>query len=399
MRAGSPRLLREINDRVAIEAMLAGGPLTRAELETLIGLSKPATAQLLARLESEGTVRRCGLRGGGRGPRAQLWRVNGALAHVAAVDLTPRTVDVAVADIAGAVLAEHRAPMPRGRGADVLSAFVAALDHAAAMASLTRADLRHVVVGSPGAVDPRTGRLGFAPHLPGWEGFDVPGRLRELLGGDHVDVVVENDVNLLAAEEMATGRAVDARDFVLLCLTPGVGSAVVINRTVLRGATGGAGEIDWMRVPDRADRDTGVDRRGARFGDLLGSAAVSRLAQAHGLPAGGGWAVLRRALATGPAGRPFLTDLARRVATGIAGVVSVVDPELVLLSVGVGEPGVRVLCDLVADELHRMVVPRTPVEPARAGAGAVRSGALRSALALARERVFGLPAVPPSVPR
>src|SRR5688500_13721318 len=87
MRAGSPRLLREINDRAAIEALLRNGPLTRAELEGIIGLSKPATAQLLTRLEEEGTVLRTGLRGGGRGPRAQLWTVNGALAHVAAVDL------------------------------------------------------------------------------------------------------------------------------------------------------------------------------------------------------------------------------------------------------------------------------------------------------------------------
>jgi DNA-binding Lrp family transcriptional regulator len=84
MRAGSPRLLREINDRAAIEALLRNGPLTRSELEGLIGLSKPATAQLLTRLETAGTVVRNGLRGGGRGPRAQLWSVNGALAHIAA---------------------------------------------------------------------------------------------------------------------------------------------------------------------------------------------------------------------------------------------------------------------------------------------------------------------------
>ncbi len=50
MRAGSPRLLREINDRAAIDALLRNGPLTRSELEGIIGLSKPATAQLLTRI-------------------------------------------------------------------------------------------------------------------------------------------------------------------------------------------------------------------------------------------------------------------------------------------------------------------------------------------------------------
>ena len=88
-RTGSPRLLREINDRAAIETLLRGGAMTRAELEEVIGLSKPATAQLLARLEEDGMVVRTGLRGGGRGPRAQMWAVNGGVGYVAAVALTP----------------------------------------------------------------------------------------------------------------------------------------------------------------------------------------------------------------------------------------------------------------------------------------------------------------------
>src|SRR5258708_2878761 len=101
-----------MNDRAAIDALLREGPLTRSELEYSIGLSKAATAQLLAWLEQEGIVVKTGVRSGGRGPRAQLWRVNGTLAYAAAVDLTSREADVVVADITGAVLAEHRVPVP-----------------------------------------------------------------------------------------------------------------------------------------------------------------------------------------------------------------------------------------------------------------------------------------------
>src|SRR5690349_4469139 len=95
-RAGSPQLLRRVNDAAALRALLADGPATRLELESRIGLSKPATAELLLRLESDGQVRRAGLREGGKGPKAQLWTINAAIAHVAAVDLTPHSVDVAV---------------------------------------------------------------------------------------------------------------------------------------------------------------------------------------------------------------------------------------------------------------------------------------------------------------
>lgn len=386
MRAGSPRLLREINDRAAIDALLRNGPLTRSELENIIGLSKPATAQLLTRLEQDDIVRRDGLRGGGRGPRAQLWSVNGALAHVAAVDLTPDTVDVAVADISGKTLTEHHAIMPKG--GDVLTAFTQAIDKAVADAQLSLSDLHHVVVGSPGAVDPATGELGFAPHLPGWEGFDVPGRLTALLG---TSVTVENDVNLVALEEMISGRAVDVRDFVLVWPVDATGAAVVVNRVLLRGATGGAGEIDWMRVPDLALQDTGVGKEGGRYGELLSSPAVTKLARAHGIAARNALGAVTKALSSGAAGREFLTDLARRIAAGVAGVVAVVDPELVLLSGEVAHAGGTVLCELVAAELRHLVIPRTPVELGMVSGHAVRAGALHSALAVIREQVFGLP--------
>ncbi|MEU5694721.1 ROK family transcriptional regulator [Actinosynnema sp. NPDC020468] len=386
MRAGSPRLLREINDRAAIEALLRNGPLTRAELEGIIGLSKPATAQLLTRLETEGTVLRNGLRGGGRGPRAQLWTVNGALAHVAAIDLTPDQVDVAIADISGTILTEHSAPMPR---TGVLEPFHGAVAKAAGQVGLSPDELHHVVVGSPGAVDPATGRLSYAPHMPGWEGFDIPGRLHELIGAP---VTVENDVNLVALEEMIAGRATGVRDFVLLWPADAVGAAVVVNGVLLRGHTGGAGEIDAMQIPDHAHADTGTTRAGGRYGDLLDNAAIVRLARAHGVSARTGQAAVRKALGEGPAGREFLVDLARRVATGVANVVSVLDPELVLLAGDIAQAGGATLADLVASELRRLVVPRTPVHSAMVTGKPVRSGALHSALSVAREQVFGLPA-------
>jgi len=389
MRAGSPRLLREINNRAAIEALLRSGPLTRAELEGLIGLSKPATAQLLTRLEESETVLRNGLRGGGRGPRAQLWSVNGALAYVAAVDLTPDNVDVAIADISGALLTEHSAPMPKGGTDEVLAAFCSAVRKAAGQAGLAPQSLHHVVVGSPGAVDPSSGQLNHAPHLPGWEGFDLPGRLRELLG---TTVTVENDVNLVAVEEMIAGRATEVRDFVLVWPADAVGAAVVINGALLRGATGGAGEVDGLRIPDRAVAETGTDRFGGRFGDLLDNAALVKLARAHGLSARTGHAAVHQALSSGTAGREFLVDLARRIATGVAGVVSVLDPQLVLLSGEIAQAGGTTLADLVAAELRRLVVPRTPVQLALVTGKPVRSGALHSALSVAREQVFGLPA-------
>ncbi len=385
MRAGSPRMLREINDRAAIEVLLREGPLTRAELELAIGLSKPATAQLLTRLELDDLVVKAGVRGGGRGPRAQLWAANGGLAFVAAVDLTPHVADFVVADVAGIVLAEYRTPLPVHAGADVVGTFGEALQKVAEEAGIQRTDLAHVVIGAQGAFDPRTGLLSSAPHIPGWLGFDVPQKLSDELG---VDVLIENDVNLVAVEEMSVGMAQDVDDFVMVWLSEGVGGAVVIGRRLLRGATGGGGEIDWMRVPDPATVDTGDDwpAAGARFGNLVDSPAICRLAAAHGIEAETAWEAVEKA----GKGHPFLDDLARRVAGGVANLVAVADPQLVLLCGDTSRAGGEEFAALVQEKLHELVLPRTPVGCASVQGNAVRAGALQSALARTREDVFGV---------
>ncbi|MEU3650384.1 ROK family transcriptional regulator [Lentzea sp. NPDC034063] len=372
-RTGSPRLLREINDRAAIETLLRSGAMTRAELEEVIGLSKPATAQLLARLEEDGMVVRTGLRGGGRGPRAQMWAVNGGVGYVAAVALTAELIDVAIADITGSLLAEHSAPMPKE---NTLQAFRETVQKATALAGLKLDALAHVVVGTPGAVDPSTGHLGFAPHLPGLVDVDLPSTLRELFG---TSVSIENDINLAALEEMSSGKAAGVRNFVLFWPADEIGSAVVVNGVLLRGVTGGAGEIDSMQVP------------GGRYGDQVDSDAIVELAAEYGIKESSGLEAVAHALNAGTEGRAFLTVLAHRIALGLANVVCVLDPELVLLSGGVAHAGGETLCDLVAAELLKLVVPRTPVYLAQITANPVRSGALHSALAVAREQVFGLP--------
>src|SRR3954467_517087 len=83
---GTPRLLRALNDRAALELLLTRGPLTRAQLGEMTGLSKVTASQLVERLEQRGLVRRVGEQAGGRGPNAQLYAVTPGSAHVVGVE-------------------------------------------------------------------------------------------------------------------------------------------------------------------------------------------------------------------------------------------------------------------------------------------------------------------------
>lgn len=243
--AGTPSLLRAINDRAALMVLLERGPLTRPELGALTGLSKPTASQLLARLQEAGLVVLDGIREGLPGRTAELYRINPRAAHVAALDVTPARIAAAVADVTGAVVAEHRLATPGRAGGDVVERVRAALTGACGPAGLDPTELSRVVVGIGGAVDPSTGRLGYAAHIPGWHIPDLIGTLRDGIG---VPIDVENDVNLVAQAERSRGSARGHQDYVLLWADEGIGAALVIGGRLHRGATGGAGEVGYMPV-------------------------------------------------------------------------------------------------------------------------------------------------------
>ncbi|MGI5201109.1 ROK family protein [Spirillospora sp. CA-108201] len=394
---GTPSLLRAINDRAALEALLARGPLTRPQISDLTGLSKPTASQLLARLEQAGLVVRHGVREGLPGRTAGLYRINGAAAHVAGADVTPARIRVSVADLAGTVVGEHTLPTPGRTGVDVVARMAAALDGAAAAAGLTRDRLDRAVVGIQGAVDPATGRLGYASHIPGWH---IPHLVDTLAGGLGVRVAIENDVNLAALAERAGVRAEGASDFVLLWVADGVGMAVVLNGTLHRGATGGAGEIGYMpAVGAPLMRDVRRTHTGGVH-SLTGGAAVLKLMREHGFRGRDAATALSRAAAdvetagrrtatdAGARAERALTELATRLGATLATVVAVLDPGLVVLTGEVLRAGGEPLRARVEQHLHSLTIPRPGVRLSTVQGNPVLAGALQQALRETRDEVF-----------
>ncbi|GAA1977849.1 ROK family transcriptional regulator [Catenulispora subtropica] len=382
---GTPRLLRSINDRSALELLLEHGPLTRTRIGALTGLSKPTASQLVDRLLTADLVVPAGTAAGGPGPSAQLYAVNPAAGYAGGVDVTHTRVTAAVADLAGQVVGEFEVPVVGRSAAGSVERVRDALHGAAEAAGVAPEAVRHVVIGVPGAPHPETGQLGFARDLPGWHGGNLA-RLRELLG---VRVEVENDVNLAAIAEQHHGQARGADDFVVLWLGNGIGLAIVQDGRFVRGASGGAGEIGYM--PVALDPDDPVLRAGAKpvkntFQNLAGRPAVLQLAREHGIRVTDHAEAVRRAVEVGDTA--MLTTLARRTARGLAPVLAVLDPSLVVLSGGTLRAGGDLLKDLIAHELHAVAVPRPTLAVSTVEGNPVLAGAIHGALRAVREDLF-----------
>ncbi|MFE0764890.1 ROK family transcriptional regulator [Streptomyces smyrnaeus] len=377
---GTPRVLRAMNDRAALDLLVAHGPLTRTRISELTGLSKPTASQLLGRLEETGLVRSRSKESGRPGPNALLYEIEPTAAHVAALSADPHGISAVVADITGSVVGRARveadsvAEDVRHRTAQLVKE---AVDGALREAGLGSTEPHTTVIGTPGAIDPQSGELRYAPHLPGWHSRTLRAELAEVLG---TPVTIENDVNLAAMAEQHAGAAQDHDDFTLVWVDNGTGAAIVVGGVLLRGATGGAGEIGYMPLPGAplargGPGEYAAANAGGGFQSLVSVPAVRRLAD--GKP-----------LAEALADLSVREETARRLANGIAAVVAVVDPQLVVLSGAVARTGGEELRALVERELTGLALPRPLLRLSEVADDPILGGALLSALAQARDEVF-----------
>ncbi|MFD4256673.1 ROK family transcriptional regulator [Streptomyces sp. NPDC058534] len=390
----SPSTARAINDRLALDLLQRQGPLTAGQLKQLTGLSRPTVADLVERLTASGLIEVAGESGEQRrGPNAKLYGIVAERAYLAALDVRTEGVAVLVSDLVGRVLAEASAPIDddSGTGPAVEQA-VGLVERAAKEAGADR--LHTVGIGAPGLIDPASGELRDSSGLPAWH-RRLTAALQEKF--PEARVGVENETNLAALAEQRDGAARDRDTFVLLWLGLGIGAAVVLDGTLRRGVSGGAGEIGFMPVPGTSGLPSATDCDGG-FHSVAGAAAVTALAAEHGLtasPAGPGphaAALVREAVrGSGPGAERFLDTLADRIVLGAAAVVSVLDPGCLVLAGEIGSAGADALATRVQHRLTRMSPLATEVRPSTLGGGAVLRGALLTARDRAQDDLFAPP--------
>jgi predicted NBD/HSP70 family sugar kinase len=391
-RPGTPSLLRELNDRSALELLLNGGPMTRAQLGEHTGLSKVTASQLLARLEDRGLVAVAGEQAGGRGPNAALYAVVPSSAYVAGLHVEQDEISAGVADVTGTVVtqisvnpAEAEDPVPLVRGAVMA---------ACESAGVAPEALRAFVIGTPGVLDPRTGDPRFAFNLPAWH----EGVLEALRNDLRRPVTLENDVNLAAMAERSVGAAIGVDDFVLVWIGVGLGLATILGGRLHRGVGGAAGEIGYLPVPGVPLPEDLTHPATGAFQRLVGAQAVVPLAAEYGFAAPTAAAAVAAAAASATAGDDrgiaFLCELAVRVATGVAAISVVLDPGLVVLGGDVGRAGGTELARRVAADVGRFCLAKPQVLPTAVVGNPVLRGAILAAVDQARSELLDSVAEP-----
>ncbi|GAA2675213.1 ROK family transcriptional regulator [Actinoplanes palleronii] len=378
--AGSSKLLRAMNESAALELLLDPGNLTRADLRKLTALSTPTISEVLRRLTEAGLVTVVGHASGRPGPNAEVYAANPDAAYAAAVSVrdvgtsgTP-SVAAALCDLTGEVRARFESRVDF-LGADPVAAVSDVVAQLREQAGIPAGRLRHVQLGVPGSYDPRTGTI----RLVDVPGFGRPGLVPAIAAALGTDVGVDNDVNLAAVAERRRGAGRDTENFALLWIgQDGLGLAIDINGTLLRGTRGGAGEIGYVPLysPDSPHRKLDLQ-------DLFGGAAIMELARDTGVVGDTPAEVVAAAAAAGPG--EFLTTLADRIVVGLAAVIAVLDPYLVVLAGPIAQAGGDTLLTTVTTAFRRAAPLESSFAVTTIDDDAVLLGALDAGLAAVRE--------------
>ncbi len=378
-RANLSAIVRHLHER---------GPLSRSELVVATGLTRSAIRGLVQELSAAGFVSEDqAIRLGTPGRPSPLVRLHEDRAVVLGLQIFVDSIAVAVVGLGGETIAEKRTELPRRH--------LAVDDVAARLASLvaelklpTDGRLIGIGVAVAGVVRRSDGLVSMAPNL-GWRDAPLGARLASVLGLG-VPIAIANDADAGVLAEHRRGAAVGVGDVLYVSGEVGVGGGAIINGLPLTGAEGYGGEIGHMPVHPEGRRcrcgSTGCWETEIGEGTLLALAGRPTDAGAAGVEA-----VIADAAAGEPVAVAALDHVGRWIGIGLAGLVNILNPRLVILGAMLGRihPFVR---EAMEAELSRRVLPApgglVQIVPATLGVDAP----LRGAAELAFEPLLADPA-------
>ncbi|MET8687992.1 ROK family protein [Streptomyces sp. NPDC004732] len=362
-RPGTRSHLRAEGAGDLLHLVRSGRATTRGALQQATGLSRATVGQRLDRLFRAGWLREgaggpVGSPLGGR-PAIRL-EFDDAHAVVLAADLETRHARTALLTLGGEILAEHAAPLSVEDGPDaVLGELGVRFAGLLRDAGRPAGSVCGIGLAVPGPVDSETGRVVQPPIMPGWDGYDIRGRLRrafaERTGGPaEVPVLVDNDANLMAYGEQRTHYP-DCSAFALVKVSTGIGAGVVVGGDVYRGIDGGAGDIGHIRVPAGADALCRCGSYGCLAAVAGGRAVARRLTEA-GVAAESGWDVRGLLEAGHPTAVGFAREAGRHVGEVLATVVTLLNPGVLVIA---GDLAGTPFLTGVRELLYQRALPRS----------------------------------------
>ncbi|MCS6888878.1 ROK family protein [Chloroflexus sp.] len=303
-----------------------------------------------------------------------LWGVLGNQGYILGIDLGSYGLRVALVDLQHH--AYHNAAIESLDHEDPETAVMRVIELARnlmAREGVTVDRLVRVGVGFSGPVDLRHGTVRLAPRRPGWENYPLQERFEQAF--DAV-TLIDNDANLIALGEATFGVGKGCQHLFYFHLSTGVGGGAVLNGRLYHGAHSMAGEIGHAVV----GHGWNGDGRPETLEELVSISGLLRRANAEGMAA----ERLEDIFSDHPVARRVVQHTVDLMATRIAQVIALLDPEMVVLGGIVVRIGGDSFVEAIAAKVNDFIAPQfaRPVQvvPSVLGPDSVAIGAVAMAL-------------------
>ena len=276
------------------------------------------------------------------------------------VDIGGTTVKLGLFDRQGQVLEKWEIPtVKEDQGSHILPDIAAAVKDRMASRGLTKDEILGVGVGAPGPVDTE-GTVYKAVNL-GWDVFNIPQVLHAQLD---LPVKAANDANVAAFGEMWQGGGKGHANIVAVTLGTGVGGGIIVNGSILTGATGAGGEIGHIHIEDNEPDPCGCQNHGCleQYASATGVVRLARrrlaqdqepsiLRSRSELSAKAVWDAVK---AEDRVAVQIAKQFGEYLGKGLAAVAAVVNPEVFVIGGGVSKAG-EILFDYIRPAYEKYV--------------------------------------------
>ncbi len=238
-------VMAQMNKKMILEMIFEKGPINRAEIARLSGLSVPTVMKITDEFSHSNLIRGVGKRESTGGRQPELLEINKDAYCCLGLDVGRNRIKVAVMNLAGeigikkTILTGDTLP-PEVLIYRMISLVREVLDEMGNQ----RSRLLGIGIGMPGLLDPDTGMVNFSPDF-GWEHVDLLGRFKHEFS---CHIVIENANRVMALGERWFGAGRNADNFLCVNLGHGIGSALVFGGEVYHGNSGTSGEIGHITL-------------------------------------------------------------------------------------------------------------------------------------------------------
>lgn len=379
---------RQVNRSAVLDLIRRHGPITRPAIAVQLGLSLPTVMKIADNLMSENLIASSGPADSTGGRPAEMLSFNGDRFSLIGVDLGGTKSYGAITNLAGQILYEVYAEHSKRPDESHLDRLCAFIDQLIAALGSDLPPIWGIGVGVPGVTLRPDGIIVGSASL-GWRNLPLQQILSERY---NVRVVVDNDVNLAALGEWEFGVGKGAQSLVYITIGTGIGAGIVVDGQIYRGFNQAAGEIGHF-VP-------GVSFLGQRYD---GFGALEQMASGNGVRDQALKALkiheedrdaekvnAEAVFAAAKEGQLWALEIvhqaADHLAVAIAGLATILNPEVVVLGGGLMKSGTY-LVDLIRQRVEGTIpfVPR--IEASEMGYRAGALGAIAFVLEMTTDQV------------